>query len=48
MTDSECNGDVTDTFPNSDERTILKYYHYIRYGIDIANVAPIHKKVLAR
>lgn len=48
MTDSEPNTDVTDIFPNSDERTILKYYHYIRHGVDIVNIAPIHKKVLVR
>lgn len=46
MTDNE--QDDEDDFPNSSERRILKYYHYIRHGIDTVHVAPMHKKMISK
>lgn len=37
-----------DTFPNAHERETMRYYYYIKHGIDTAHVAPIDKKVLNR
>lgn len=44
MTDD--GGSDDDEFPNSNERKVLKYYHYIRHGIDTVHVAPMHKKII--
>ncbi|XP_029708760.2 dynein axonemal heavy chain 7 [Aedes albopictus] len=40
--------DEANTFPNVEERELLRYYHYIRHGIDTVHVAPIDKRVLQR
>ncbi|KAL1389180.1 hypothetical protein pipiens_001339 [Culex pipiens pipiens] len=40
--------DEANTFPNVEERELLRYYHYIRNGIDTVHVAPIDKRVLQR
>jgi dynein heavy chain, axonemal len=36
------------TFPNAQEREVLRYYNYIKHGIDTIHVAPMDKKVLKR
>ncbi|XP_055588743.1 dynein axonemal heavy chain 7 isoform X2 [Uranotaenia lowii] len=40
--------DPENTFPNVEERELLRYHHYIRSGIDTVHVAPIDKRVLQR
>lgn len=41
-------GDDDEEFPNSSERQVLKYYHYIRHGIDTVHVAPMHRKIYSK
>lgn len=36
------------SFPNGQEKEIMRYYYYIKHGIDTVHVAPIDKKVLDR
>lgn len=46
-----CKDEVVDletTFPNKDEKEILRYYYYIKHGIDTIHVAPMSKRVLER
>uniref|UniRef100_A0A1B0F9M2 AAA+ ATPase domain-containing protein n=1 Tax=Glossina morsitans morsitans TaxID=37546 RepID=A0A1B0F9M2_GLOMM len=40
--------DLEAEFPNDEEKEILRYYYYIKHGIDTIHVAPMSKKVLAR
>ncbi|XP_031619236.1 LOW QUALITY PROTEIN: dynein heavy chain 7, axonemal [Contarinia nasturtii] len=41
------NEDKTDdTFPNSQERQLLRYYYYIKHGIDTNHIAPMTKRML--
>ncbi|XP_053674809.1 dynein axonemal heavy chain 7 [Anopheles nili] len=40
--------DPENTFPNVEERELLRYYHYIRHGIDTVHVSPVDKRVLQR
>lgn len=35
-------------FPNNKEKEILRYYYYIKHGIETIHVSPINKKVLTR
>ncbi|XP_071052662.1 dynein axonemal heavy chain 7-like isoform X1 [Onthophagus taurus] len=35
-----------DAIPNADEKELLRYYYYIRYGIDTIHVAPMDQKIL--
>lgn len=41
-------GGDDDEFPNYSERRVLKYYHYIRHGIDTVHVAPMHRKIISK
>ena len=34
--------------PSADEREVLRYYYYIKYGVDTIHVAPLDTKVLNR
>lgn len=34
--------------PSSEEREILRYYYYIRHGVDTIHVAPLDQVVLDR
>lgn len=34
------------TFPNAEERQLLRYYYYIKHGIDTSHIAPMTKRVL--
>lgn len=34
------------TFPNAQERQLLRYYYYIKNGIDTSHIAPMTKRVL--
>lgn len=36
------------TFPNADERKLLRYYYYIRHGIDTIHVAPLSSELLQK
>ena len=36
------------SFPNAKEKEIMRYYYYIKHGINTVHVAPIDKKVLTR
>lgn len=33
-------------FPNAEEREIMRYYYYIKHGIDTIHVAPMDAQVL--
>lgn len=35
-------------FPNNKEKEILRYYYYIKHGIETIHVSPINKRVLTR
>ncbi|KAH8413286.1 hypothetical protein KR009_009673 [Drosophila setifemur] len=35
-------------FPDKDEREVLRYYYYIKHGIDTIHVSPLNKKILKR
>ncbi|KAL5279884.1 DNAH7.2 family protein [Megaselia abdita] len=39
-------GSLDDEFPNPQEKEILRYYYYIKHGIDTIYVAPLNDKVL--
>lgn len=36
------------TFPDAQEKEIMRYYYYIKHGIDTIHVAPLDKKLLNR
>ncbi|KAL7044814.1 hypothetical protein ACKWTF_002067 [Chironomus riparius] len=36
------------SFPDAKEKEIMRYYYYIKHGIDTVHVAPLDKKVLTR
>lgn len=36
------------TFPNAAERETMRYYYYIKHGIDTVHIAPVDQKVLNR
>lgn len=36
------------SFPDAKEKEIMRYYYYIKHGIDTVHVAPLDKKVLNR
>lgn len=38
--------DTDDTFPNAKERELLRYYYYIKHGIDTSHIAPMTKRIL--
>lgn len=40
--------EATDEFPNIEERELLRYYYYIKHGIDTIHVAPLSNKILTR
>uniref|UniRef100_A0A1A9WZY9 Dynein heavy chain 7, axonemal n=1 Tax=Glossina brevipalpis TaxID=37001 RepID=A0A1A9WZY9_9MUSC len=40
--------DLEADFPNTEEKEILRYYYYIKHGIDTIHVAPMSKRVLSR
>lgn len=35
-----------DTFPNAQERQLLRYYYYIKHGIDTSHIAPMTQRML--
>uniref|UniRef100_A0A1B0AJP0 Uncharacterized protein n=1 Tax=Glossina pallidipes TaxID=7398 RepID=A0A1B0AJP0_GLOPL len=43
-----CAADLDAEFPNTEEKEILRYYYYIKHGIDTIHVAPMSNKILAR
>lgn len=40
--------DLDAEFPNKTEKEVLRYYYYIKHGIDTIHVSPMSKKVLNR
>lgn len=42
-TDNDSNDD---TFPNAKERELLRYYYYIKHGIDTSHIAPMTNRIL--
>uniref|UniRef100_A0A1A9WZZ0 Dynein axonemal heavy chain 7 n=1 Tax=Glossina brevipalpis TaxID=37001 RepID=A0A1A9WZZ0_9MUSC len=40
--------DLEADFPNTEEKEILRYYYYIKHGIDTIHVAPMSKRILIR
>lgn len=48
MPPEDVDGTKDDVFPNAEERKMLRYYHYIKHGIDTAHVAPLASKVLKK
>lgn len=41
-------GDTVDDIPNTEEKNMLRYYYYLRYGIDTIHVAPLDNKIILR
>ncbi|XP_055917464.1 dynein axonemal heavy chain 7 [Eupeodes corollae] len=40
--------DKSNAFPNAEEKEIMRYYYYIKHGIDTIHVSPLSIEVLAR
>lgn len=36
------------TFPDAQEKEVMRYYYYIKHGIDTIHVAPLDKRLLSR
>lgn len=36
------------SMPTGDEQNMLRYYYYLRYGIDTIHVAPLDNKIILR
>lgn len=34
--------------PSAEEREMLRYYYYVKHGVDTVHVAPLDEKVLSR
>lgn len=34
--------------PSGEEKNILRYYYYLRYGIDTIHVAPLDNKIILK
>lgn len=41
-------GEDGDAIPSGDEKNMLRYYYYLRYGIDTIHVAPLDNKMILR
>lgn len=41
-------GEDRDEFPSGEEKNMLRYYYYLRYGIDSIHVAPLDQKIIKR
>ncbi|XP_072937032.1 dynein axonemal heavy chain 7 [Epargyreus clarus] len=41
-------GEEGDCIPSGDEKNMLRYYYYLRYGIDTIHVAPLDNKIILR
>lgn len=37
-----------DDMPSTEEKEILRYYYYIKYGADTIHCSPMHKTILRR
>lgn len=37
-----------DDIPNAQEKEMLRYYYYVKHGVDTVHVAPLDEKVLNR
>lgn len=37
-----------DAIPSAEEKNMLRYYYYVRYGIDTIHVAPLDNKIILR
>lgn len=46
--DPELAAQGTAPFPDQEEREILRYYYYIKHGIDTIHVSPLSNKILKR
>ena len=46
--DAEADDDAAAMFPNKNEIEMLRYYYYIKHGIDTIHVAPISNRVMSR
>lgn len=40
--------DPDEEIPTEEEKEMLRYYYYVKHGVDTAHVAPLDEKVLAR
>ena len=41
-------GEDGDMIPSGEEKNMLRYYYYLRYGIDTIHVAPLDNKMILR
>ncbi|XP_052747260.1 dynein axonemal heavy chain 7 [Bicyclus anynana] len=41
-------GEDSDAIPSGEEKNMLRYYYYLRYGIDTIHVAPLDNKMILR
>ncbi|XP_045510942.1 dynein axonemal heavy chain 7 [Colias croceus] len=41
-------GEDGDSIPSAEEKNMLRYYYYVRYGIDTIHVAPLDNKIILR
>lgn len=44
--DSSSESDIS--IPSGPERKILRYYYYLKHGIETVHVAPLDKKIITR
>lgn len=40
--------DSFDDIPTEEEKEMLRYYYYVKHGVDTVHVAPLDEKVLGR
>lgn len=41
-------GEDGDAIPSGEEKNLLRYYYYLRYGIDTTHVAPLDDRIILR
>lgn len=41
-------GEDADEIPSGEEKNMLRYYYYLRYGIDTIHVAPLDNKIILK
>lgn len=41
-------GEDGDAIPSGEEKNMLRYYYYLRYGIDTIHVAPLDNRIILK
>lgn len=46
--DESSSNNAYEDIPTEDEKEMLRYYYYVKHGVDTVHVAPLDEKFLAR